>query len=156
MAGCAQVEPDASSGSYFLAAGWILSNDQQADLMASLMEKLMEKRELEAREELKKRRFKTIVQVTNWPESGLQIDEDFSVFVYPGVQGVAEDISRKTDLGDSIMTAIIAAAAQRKERPAGYRFVDLGRLRLQETERVVALRTELTKCGAKVVEEGTR
>ena len=34
------------------------------------------------------------------------------------------------------------------------RFTDLGRLRLQETERVVALRTELTKCGAKVVEEG--
>ena len=34
------------------------------------------------------------------------------------------------------------------------RFTDLGRLRVQETERVVALRTELTKCGAKVVEEG--
>jgi 3-phosphoshikimate 1-carboxyvinyltransferase len=34
------------------------------------------------------------------------------------------------------------------------RFVDLSRLRVQETERVVALRTELTKCGAKVVEEG--
>ena len=33
-------------------------------------------------------------------------------------------------------------------------FTDLGRLRLQECERVVALRTELTKCGAKVVEEG--
>lgn len=34
------------------------------------------------------------------------------------------------------------------------RFTDLGRLRVQECERVVALRTELTKCGAKVVEEG--
>lgn len=33
------------------------------------------------------------------------------------------------------------------------RFTDLGRLRVQECERVVALRTELTKCGAKVVEE---
>lgn len=33
-------------------------------------------------------------------------------------------------------------------------FSDLARLRLQECERVVALRTELTKCGAKVVEEG--
>ncbi len=33
-------------------------------------------------------------------------------------------------------------------------FTDLGRLRVQECERVVALRTELTKCGAKVVEEG--
>ena len=34
------------------------------------------------------------------------------------------------------------------------RFTDLGRLRVQECERVVALRTELTKCGARVVEEG--
>jgi 3-phosphoshikimate 1-carboxyvinyltransferase len=40
------------------------------------------------------------------------------------------------------------------ERPPFFRFTDLGRLRVQETERVVALRTELTKCGAKVVEEG--
>ena len=34
------------------------------------------------------------------------------------------------------------------------KFTDLGRLRVQETERVFALKTELTKCGAKVVEEG--
>jgi 3-phosphoshikimate 1-carboxyvinyltransferase len=34
------------------------------------------------------------------------------------------------------------------------KFTDLGRLRVQECERVVALRTELTKCGAKVAEEG--
>ena len=33
-------------------------------------------------------------------------------------------------------------------------FIDIGRLRVQETERVVALRTELTKCRAKVIEEG--
>ncbi len=33
-----------------------------------------------------------------------------------------------------------------------WKFTDLGRLRLQECERVVALRTELTKCGAKVIE----
>ena len=33
-------------------------------------------------------------------------------------------------------------------------FTDLGRLRVQECERVVALRTELTRCGAKVVEQG--
>ena len=31
-------------------------------------------------------------------------------------------------------------------------FTDLGRLRLQECERVSALRTELTKCGAQVTE----
>ena len=34
------------------------------------------------------------------------------------------------------------------------RFTNLGRLRVQECERVVALRTELTKCGAKVIETG--
>jgi 3-phosphoshikimate 1-carboxyvinyltransferase len=32
-------------------------------------------------------------------------------------------------------------------------FSELGRLRVQECERVVALRTELTKCGARVVEK---
>ena len=35
-----------------------------------------------------------------------------------------------------------------------FRFTDLGRLRVQECERVVALRTELAKCGAKVIETG--
>jgi 3-phosphoshikimate 1-carboxyvinyltransferase len=40
------------------------------------------------------------------------------------------------------------------EKYESIQFTDLGRLRVQETERVVALRTELTKCGAKVVEEG--
>ena len=33
-------------------------------------------------------------------------------------------------------------------------FVDLGRLRLQECERVKALHEELLKCGAKLLEEG--
>ena len=77
-------------------------------------------------------------------------------------------ISRSSDLADSIMTAIVIAPAKdsfrtaligteapevtNTERPV--RFTNLSRLRLQETERVVALRTELTKCGAKVVEEG--
>ena len=59
-------------------------------------------------------------------------------------------ISRQTDLGDSIMTAIVLAPFA--DQPA--KFTDLGRLRLQECERVLALKTELTKCGAKVIEEG--
>ena len=33
-------------------------------------------------------------------------------------------------------------------------FTELGRLRLQECERVQALRTELTRCGARVTEAG--
>ncbi len=56
----------------------------------------------------------------------------------------------RLDSGDSIMTAIVIAPFAKRS----IKFTDLGRLRVQETERVVALRTELTKCGAKVVEEG--
>jgi 3-phosphoshikimate 1-carboxyvinyltransferase len=48
------------------------------------------------------------------------------------------------------MTAIVLAPFAGQP----IKFIDLGRLRVQECERVVALRTELTKCGAKVIEEG--
>ena len=48
------------------------------------------------------------------------------------------------------MTAIVLAPFVENARE----FFDLHRLRVQECERVFALRTELTKCGAKVVEEG--
>jgi 3-phosphoshikimate 1-carboxyvinyltransferase len=48
------------------------------------------------------------------------------------------------------MTAIVLAPFAKSSA----RFTDLGRLRVQECERVVALRTELTKCGAKVIETG--
>jgi 3-phosphoshikimate 1-carboxyvinyltransferase len=85
--------------------------------------------------------------VARWPifGAGFQIDTKFANY-----RVLPETISRQTDLGDSIMTAIVIAPF------AGHpvKFADLGRLRLQECERVVALRTELTKCGAKVVEEG--
>lgn len=60
------------------------------------------------------------------------------------------EVSRARDLGDSIMTAVVLAPFLKHS----IRFTDLGRLRVQECERVVALRTELTKCGAKVIEEG--
>jgi 3-phosphoshikimate 1-carboxyvinyltransferase len=59
------------------------------------------------------------------------------------------------------MTAIVLAVDRDVAHGLGYasyydsiQFAELGRLRIQECERVVALRTELTKCGAKVVEEG--
>ena len=48
------------------------------------------------------------------------------------------------------MTAIVLAPFA----AAATRFTDLGRLRVQECERVVALRTELTRCGARVEECG--
>jgi 3-phosphoshikimate 1-carboxyvinyltransferase len=61
-----------------------------------------------------------------------------------------ETVSRKADLGDSIMTLMVAAPF------AGHpvKFTDLGHLRVQECDRVSAVHAELTKCGAKVVEEG--
>jgi len=114
-----QIEPDASSGSYFWAAHWLLFTGLKEEA--------------------------NLIRVKNWPKTDWQIDAKFTAS-----QELAITISRKTDLGDSIMTAIVIA-------PLGFapiRFTDLGRLRVQECERVVALRTELTKCGAKVIEEG--
>ncbi|MEC7882041.1 MAG: 3-phosphoshikimate 1-carboxyvinyltransferase [Verrucomicrobiota bacterium] len=113
-----RIEPDASSGSYFWAAGHILSMDNGLP-----------------------------VQVVHWPKSGWQIDAEFPTFL-----PLPKIVSRRDDLGDSIMTSIIIAPL------AGHQtqFVDLGRLRLQECERVKALRTELTKCGALINESGDK
>ena len=104
--GVFQIEPDASSGSYFWGAGG---------------------------------------RVAHWPRSGWQIDAEFPRFLT-----LPPTVSRSADLGDSIMTAIVLAPF------AGHpvRFTDLGRLRVQECERVAALRTELTQCGARVEEAG--
>jgi 3-phosphoshikimate 1-carboxyvinyltransferase len=92
--------------------------------------------------------FLTGNSITRWPTAspvGFQIDANFYKY-----KKLPQFVSRKMDLGDSIMTAIVIAPF------AGYqvKFVDLAPLRVQECERVVALRTELTKCGAKVVEDG--
>jgi 3-phosphoshikimate 1-carboxyvinyltransferase len=87
------------------------------------------------------RRYVINSRGTTW-----QID---SQFIFPFLSEKRE-ISRKHHLGDSIMTGITLAPLL----DYSIRFTDLGRLRVQECERVVALRTELTKCGAKVVEEG--
>ena len=85
------------------------------------------------------------VMVANWPITGWQIDAQFTRFI-----AAPREVSRRTDLGDSIMTAIVLAPLA--DRPTS--FTHLGRLRVQECERVVALRTELTKCGARITEEG--
>jgi 3-phosphoshikimate 1-carboxyvinyltransferase len=78
----------------------------------------------------------------------MQIDEEF--FRFAENWPYRREISRKTDLGDSIMTAIVLAPFADETMT----FTGLGKLRLQECERVAALRTELTKCGAKVAEKG--
>ena len=75
-----------------------------------------------------------------------QIDARFPSIL----QSFPETISRQQDLGDSIMTAIVLAPFADEPKT----FVDLGRLRVQECERVQALHTELKKCGASIVEEG--
>jgi 3-phosphoshikimate 1-carboxyvinyltransferase len=174
-----QIEPDASSGSYFWAAGLVSSlsphylDGPTGNLAVALG-------------------TGTTVEVSDWPDSNWQIDGRFpdclpQLASYhsmtpeqmaAAVKEVAERygngwrervdqeqrnwqdnyyaqngvkaFSRSEDLGDSIMTAIVTASLG-SERA---RFTDLGRLRVQECERVVALRTELTKCGAKVIEEG--
>ena len=83
--------------------------------------------------------------VAHWPSSGWQIDERFPKFL-----PLPKKISRRGELGDSIMTAIVMAPFAKQ----GVLFTDLERLRVQECERVSALRTELTRCGARVEEQG--
>jgi 3-phosphoshikimate 1-carboxyvinyltransferase len=80
------------------------------------------------------------------PASGMQVDQKFRDLILE--QAWRPAYSRSTDLADSIMTAIVLAPFAQ----AATRFIDLGRLRVQECERVKALRTELSKCGAHVEE----
>jgi len=124
------IEPDCSSASYLLAAGALLPGSK--------------------------------LEIDGWPESDWQIDARFPGFLTrfqasiwnsdapADAEGSYPDVSRIGDLGDAIMTAIVLAPLL----PAPSRFVDLGRLRVQESERVSALRTELEKCGGRVNEDG--
>ena len=168
--GTFQIEPDASSGSYFWAAR----------RMADFPEYMEYSKQFDM--EVSTKVFSRVT-VNHWPTSGWQFDERFRNLFDPepipsrfitAVKAQSEagkslgpeqaqelfkatvglsarrEISRATDLGDSIMTAIVMAPFETES----IKFTDLGRLRVQECERVAALRTELTKCGAKVVEEG--
>lgn len=153
------IEPDASSGSYFLAAQCLIPTKEYMEYSPQFGIPV-----------------KTLqwskIRVANWPSSGWQIDEKFAQVLMElrssisysaemkkkspeGLSRVNEGlersvISRNHDLGDSIMTAIVLAPFACES----IQFTDLGRLRVQECERVSALRTELTKCGAKVIETG--
>jgi len=88
------------------------------------------------------------IAVAQWPQTTWQIDAEYPK--YRNLHAWKGDLSRKTQLGDSIMTAIVLGPFA----ITPIRYTDLGCLRVQECERVVALRTELTNCGAKVVETG--
>jgi len=159
------IEPDASSGSYFWAAG-----------IEKFSGRTVEQSEAMAGDTSIPR-----VTVRDWPESEWQIDARFRAwmrrFAFESVccgvytpefmvekfgQNWREKTailekegwerittSRQFDLADSIMTAIVLAPFA--VLPAS--FTDLGRLRLQECERVLALRNELTRGGARVVEK---
>jgi 3-phosphoshikimate 1-carboxyvinyltransferase len=159
--GTFQIEPDASSGSYFWAADRLeLPGLECMEYSAQFGVEVSTT-------------YSTHISVANWPASGWQIDERFPALHFwayprphsfdrwtPLAQRAAMEkqfgrgeFSRKSDLGDSIMTAITIAPLV-VNPGSRIRFVDLGRLRVQECERVTALRTELTKCGANVVETG--
>jgi 3-phosphoshikimate 1-carboxyvinyltransferase len=112
--GTFEIEPDASSGSYFWAARWLLAQKfGQAE-----------------------------ISVRDWPRSTWQVDARF-----PRYLPLKTNISRESDLGDSIMTAIVLAPYA--DRPV--QFSELGRLRVQETERVKALKNELNKCSGPAI-----
>jgi 3-phosphoshikimate 1-carboxyvinyltransferase len=142
-----QIEPDASSGSYFWAANLISLREVIHPVVPAA-------KGSPTWQPTEAWRLST-VGVAHWPSSGWQIDQRFSEFANP--QHLATNlmtwpttVSRQADLGDSIMTAIVVAT----QGSRSIRFTDLGRLRVQECERVAALRTELTKCGGKVMESG--
>ncbi len=88
------------------------------------------------------------VTVQPTPKSGMQADQKFLDLI--AERPWLASYSRRTDLADSIMTAIVLAPFAK----AATQFTDLGRLRVQECERVKALHTELAKCGAHVDERG--
>jgi len=142
-----QIEPDASSGSYFLSVSLLGPREQYYP-------RYREAADSPAWEPTEA--WKSChVTVNGHLEAGWQVDQKFMRLARPHqVFGNMEKwpsvISRRTDLGDSIMTAIAVAT----QGSHSIQFAELGRLRLQECERVVALRTELTKCGAKVIEVG--
>jgi 3-phosphoshikimate 1-carboxyvinyltransferase len=141
--GTFQIEPDASSGSYFWAADWVL-------WIARINQEMGQ------------------ITVRNWPESGWQIDADYPKFL-KGAH--PQSLSRKTHLGDSIMTDIVIAPLNLRppgasgsvflfpnsqpKTPSATKMVfnDLGRLRVQECDRVAAIVAELKKCGANIGEK---
>src|SRR6266446_7929618 len=161
--GTFQIEPDASSGSYFWGAGWLLR------VQHALPPHPLRRQAFGGQAgPLPRGEGESDISVARWPTSGWQVDAELLKVILgmspegpvePGGTVPPEDgahlsvpreISRETDLGDSIMTAAILAPFMGRM----VRLTDLGRLRLQETERVRALRLELTKCGVEVLEKG--
>lgn len=135
--GTFQIEPDASSASYFHAVNAMFPDVEPVRVMACQPPR-------------------------SAGGTGWQIDAEFPrhapraacVDAEAAPEKKSRDsttiVSRKTELGDSIMTAIVIAPLA----TAPFKFTNLGVLRKQECERVQALRDELTKCRGTVAEEG--
>lgn len=82
--------------------------------------------------------------VAGRPTHSLQIDGEFSKFLPPP----AKSVSRASDLGDSVMTLAICALFGENVLIVK----DAAKLRLQETDRIKAMVTELQRVGAKAEE----
>ena len=95
-----QIEPDASSGSYFWGVAWLFERAG----------------------------FSNEIIVYDWPrtESQWQLDAQFRIYIGLGLNvGMKRVISRLNELADSIMTATILAPFAGQP----IKFIDLGRLR---------------------------
>ncbi len=137
------IEPDTSSASYFVAANW---------LVRLIARESLDREEYNSENYRHKQRGYTelynqltLVHVTGFPKSDWQIDTAFEHFI-----PLPKQISRHTELGDSIMTAMVLAPFANQPTT----FTDLQNLRLQECDRVSAMQTELTKCGVRVEVSG--
>ncbi|HTS16611.1 MAG TPA: 3-phosphoshikimate 1-carboxyvinyltransferase [Verrucomicrobiae bacterium] len=104
------IEPDLSSGTYFVAAGFLTGGS---------------------------------VEVANWRKDSLQMDGHFPSLLPPPAR-----VSRLTELGDSVLALAICALAGNQP----LQIVDAARLRVQETDRIKAMVTELRRVGAKTEE----
>jgi 3-phosphoshikimate 1-carboxyvinyltransferase len=122
-----RIEPDLSSASYFLAAAHLCGGN---------------------------------IEIADWPGDSLQIDREFPDFLRSASQANPSqmktltneslyEVSRLSHLGDSAMTLAVCAPFL----PAGLRLTDAANMRLQETDRIKALVTELERVGAKAEEQ---
>src|SRR5205085_8130949 len=126
-----QIEPDASSGSYFVGAGILPPHSSSPYHKDELGVEVLANPS-------------HAIKVAHWPASRWQIDGQFlgmlvssglalGLKIQPGSNKLPAtvpqpgEISRTSDLGDSIMTAIALAPLSNKPT----RFTDLGRLRVQ-------------------------
>jgi 3-phosphoshikimate 1-carboxyvinyltransferase len=91
------------------------------------------------------------VEIADWPGDSLQIDREFPDFLRSASQAKPGpyEVSRLSHLGDSAMTLAVCAPFL----PAGLRLTDAANMRLQETDRIKALVTELGRVGARAEEQ---